>query len=75
METNPARFGYRQRFDVESDQRAIAPLETHSLGMEKRFSTNTEPCINDCPFNHQSGEHSVLPPPGTTLEDFLQIMS
>lgn len=41
--------------------RAIAPLETYSQDLEICLSTCTEPCTNDWPFDHQSGEPSSSP--------------
>ena len=46
---------------LQEDHRAIAPLGTLSLDLETCLSTNTEPCTNDCPFDHQSGERSCFP--------------
>ncbi len=57
----------------QEDHRAIAPLGTHSLDLETCLSTNTEPCTNGCPFDHQSGERSCYP--RYPHEDFIQTTS
>jgi len=52
---------------------AIAPLETHSQDLETCLSTCTEPCTNDWPFDHQSGEPSSSH--RYPHEDFIQTTS
>ena len=76
METNSSRPG-REHFlatlTLEPSHRAKGlsrPLTSHSLGLETCLSTNTEPCTNGCPFDHQSGERSCYT--RYPHEDFIQ---
>lgn len=62
ISSRPGREHFIAALSLEPSHRAkrlSRPLTTHSLDLEKCFSTNAEPCTNGCPFDHQSGQRST----------------